>query len=287
MNKIEQPEPRDQMREHFDDEIQLIDYLRVIWKWKWLIILGTFVCMVVAGVVSFNMSKIYEVSMTIEPGIIGVNSTGKFIYLDSRDNIEGKIKGGLYNRRIEKALNINPLETDITFKVRPQKETNFIQVTSEWKDPEVELGKKTLANLLAVISKEYENVSFFINKIDNFIVHGYYKFLHKNFEEAIKFYSYVIDAKRNKDKDIETSAYLTKWGFSFDKLLIENATFYAVQGKEEEALNMIKEAINNGYKDIESFDSEEYLTILHSRAEWRDLRAAILKNKGEKNDDRT
>jgi len=158
MNKIGQPEPRDQMGEHFDDEIQLIDYLRVIWKWKWLIILGTFVCMGVAGVVSFNMPKIYEVSMTIEPGIIGVNSAGKFIYLDSRDNIEGKIKGGLYNRRIQKALNINPLETDITFKVRPQKGTNFIKVTSEWKDPEVEFGKKALVHLVVVISKEYENI---------------------------------------------------------------------------------------------------------------------------------
>ena len=81
MDRIEQPELRDQMREHFDDEIQLIDYLRVIWKWKWLIILGTFVCMVVAAAVSFNMPKIYEVSIAIEPGIIGVSGDGKFIYI--------------------------------------------------------------------------------------------------------------------------------------------------------------------------------------------------------------
>ena len=158
MNKIEQPELRDKMKEHFDDEIQLIDYLRVIWKWKWLIILGTFLCMVVAGMVSFNMPKIYEVSMTIEPGIIGVKSDGRFIYLDSRDNIEGKIKGGLFNRRIQEVLNINPLETDIKFEVRPQKGTNFIKVTSEWKDPEVEFGKKALVNLIGFISKEYENI---------------------------------------------------------------------------------------------------------------------------------
>ena len=158
MNKIEQPELRDQMREHFDDEIQLIDYLRVIWRWKWLIILGTFLCMVVAGVVSFNMPKIYEVSIAIEPGIIGVDKDGKFIYLDSRDNIEGKIKGGLYNRRIQKALNINPLKTDIKFEVRPQKGTSFIKVKSEWKKNEVEFGKKALVHLVAAISKEYENV---------------------------------------------------------------------------------------------------------------------------------
>jgi len=158
MDRIEQPELRDQMREHFDDEIQLIDYLRVIWKWKWLIILGTLVCMVVAGVVSLNMPKIYEVSMTIEPGIIGVNRDGKFIYLDSQHNIAGKIKGGLYNRRIQKALNINPLEKGIKFEVGPQKGTNFIKVISEWEKNEVEFGKKALVNLLGFISKEYENI---------------------------------------------------------------------------------------------------------------------------------
>jgi len=158
MDKIEQPELRDQMREHFDDEVQLIDYLRVIWRWKWLIILGTFLCMVVAAVVSFNMPKIYEVSMTIESGIIGVNKDGEFIYLDSQHNIAGKIKGGLYNRRIQKALNINPLETGIKFEVGLQKGTSFIKVKSEWGKNEVEFGKKTLVHLVAAISKEYENV---------------------------------------------------------------------------------------------------------------------------------
>jgi len=160
MDKTEQPEPRDQMREYFNDEIQLIDYMRVIWRWKWLIILGTFLCMVVAGVVSFIMPTVYEVSMTIEPGIIGADKDGNFIYLDSRDNIEEKIRGDLYNRRIEKALNINPLKKDIKFEVRPQKETNFIKVTSEWEDNKVELGLRALEQLAALLCKEYEKIFY-------------------------------------------------------------------------------------------------------------------------------
>jgi len=43
-----------------DGEIELIDLLRVLWKWKWMIILTTFVCMLAAGVVSFMMPKIYS-----------------------------------------------------------------------------------------------------------------------------------------------------------------------------------------------------------------------------------
>ena len=42
------------------DEINLMDYFQVIRKRKWLIILGTLLCMVVAGVVSFMMPKVYE-----------------------------------------------------------------------------------------------------------------------------------------------------------------------------------------------------------------------------------
>jgi len=96
--------------------------------------------------------------MTIEPGIIGVNRDGKFIYLDSRNNIEGKIRGDLYNRRIQEAMKINPLETDMKFEVGQEKGTNFIKVTSEWKDTEIEFGKKALVHLLGFISKEYENI---------------------------------------------------------------------------------------------------------------------------------
>ena len=158
MNQIEQPELRDQMREHFDDEIQLIDYLRVIWKWKWLIILGTLVCMVVAAAVSFNMPKVYEVSIAIEAGIIGVDKEGKFIYLDSRDNIEGKIKGGIYNRGIQEALNINPLENGMKFETGIQKGTNFIKVTSEWEENKIELGLRASEQLAASLSKEYEGI---------------------------------------------------------------------------------------------------------------------------------
>ena len=158
MDKIEQPELRDQRGEHFDDEVQLIDYLRVIWKWKWLIILGTFVCMVVAGVVSFNMPKIYEVSMAIEPGIIGTDRDGRFLYTNSLNNMEGKIKGGVYNRRIQKALNINPLETGIKFETGLQRGTNLIKVTSEWEENEVKLGLRALEQLTALLSKDYENI---------------------------------------------------------------------------------------------------------------------------------
>jgi len=232
MNQIEQPEPRDQMREDFDDEIQLIDYLRVIWKWKWLIILGTFLCMVVAGVVSFNMPKIHEVSMTIEPGIIGVNKDGKFIYLDSRDNIEEKIKGGLYNRRIQKALHINPLETDIKFETSQQKGTNFIRVTSEWKESEVEFGKKSLVHLLAVISKEYENI---VQQRKD------------DYEKQILMKKNQIKEVEIQRKDIDKQILLelNTIGAKKNNIKLNKATLNIMQDREKELLQEIKNVKDN------------------------------------------
>jgi len=253
MNKIEQPEPRDQMRENFDDEIQLIDCLRVIWRWKWFIILGTFVCMVVAGVVSFNMPKIYEVSMTIEPGIIGVNRDGEFIYLDSRDNIEEKIRGELYNRRIEKALNINPLKKDIKFGIRTQKASNFIKVTSEWKDPEVEFGKKALVHLLGFISKEYENIV----------------------QQRKDDYEKQILMKQNQIKEVEIGRKdidkqilleLNTIGAKKNNIKLNKATLTIMQDREKELLQEIKNVKDNTERIV-----QERNTILQQKGNADDI----------------
>ena len=48
------------MNGNMPDEINLMDYFQVLRKRKWLIILATVLCMVVAGVASFLMPKVYE-----------------------------------------------------------------------------------------------------------------------------------------------------------------------------------------------------------------------------------
>ena len=46
-----------------EDNVELIDYLRVIWKRKVLIIGATFVSIIAAGVLSFLLPKVYEASV--------------------------------------------------------------------------------------------------------------------------------------------------------------------------------------------------------------------------------
>ena len=60
-----------------EDEIELIDLLRVVWKWKYLIIGGTLVCAIAAMVISLVMPKIYRIETIIRPGILSFGEDGE------------------------------------------------------------------------------------------------------------------------------------------------------------------------------------------------------------------
>lgn len=81
------------------DEIDLMDYINVLWKWKKLIIIGTLLCMLIAGIVSFLLPPIYRVNTIIEIGTTGVVIENPLSLLE-------KIKGGVYDEKIREELNI-------------------------------------------------------------------------------------------------------------------------------------------------------------------------------------
>lgn len=146
-DQSQQANPYDH-RYYPDDEIELVDYLRVIWKRKWMIILITFVCMVAAGVASFMMPRIYAVSMIIEPAVIGMQENGNPILFDMM-NVKGKIENEIYNTRILSRMNINPRLKQLGFKVVNPKNTKFLKISSEWEQNKIVIGKMILDQLAA------------------------------------------------------------------------------------------------------------------------------------------
>ncbi|MBI5198419.1 MAG: hypothetical protein HZA09_00120 [Nitrospirae bacterium] len=87
-------------RDRDTEEIELTDYLRVIWKKKWLILILPLVAVIVAGVMSLRMPKVYKVRTILEVGKVN-NET-----IENLDNLSKKIEV-LYRHLIEKMLNIN------------------------------------------------------------------------------------------------------------------------------------------------------------------------------------
>ena len=152
------PDPQSYPPSYEEDEISLIDLLRVVWKWKWLIIAGTLICAIAAAVISLQLPKIYEVSTMIEPGIAGVKNDGSFLYIDSVANISGKINGGIYNRKVEKALQLDPLKTRVEFKSAVVKKTSLINISSQWEEGNTDLGVKAFRQIMDLISGDYSRI---------------------------------------------------------------------------------------------------------------------------------
>jgi uncharacterized protein involved in exopolysaccharide biosynthesis len=76
----------------YEDEIELMAYLKVLWKWKYLIILGTLSCVVSAAIISFNMTKVYSIKTVLAPGVAKVDGNGKTTYIASIQEIKTVIK---------------------------------------------------------------------------------------------------------------------------------------------------------------------------------------------------
>ena len=95
-----QSEPVRNQTDYPEDEIELIDLLRVIWKRKFLIIGGSLVCAIAAMVVSLNMPKIYRIETVLRPGILSIGKKGEKIFIDTPQNIKALIETGIFDNDI-------------------------------------------------------------------------------------------------------------------------------------------------------------------------------------------
>lgn len=154
--------------EYFEDEIELIDILRVLWKRKYLIIGGTIVCGLIAAIISFNMSKIYSIDMVLRPGVLSFGEQGKNIYIDSPQNIKALIDSGTFNNNILNYLNEIKMENipkKLEFKVNIIKDSDTIKVLYETDD--IKQGmviQNRISNLLLETYREL--VQYFKNEYE-------------------------------------------------------------------------------------------------------------------------
>ncbi len=152
MNDHRPAPPQDQQNypPHDEDEINLMDLLRVLWKWKWLIVVGTLICTVAAALIIMQRPKVYEVSAIIEPA----KSQKSLAYIEPPDQVSAKIQAGIYNERVRKALAPDPMKAGIAFASRVLKETGMIAITSQWREKETDLGVEATRRLLGILSDD-------------------------------------------------------------------------------------------------------------------------------------
>jgi len=163
-----QSEPVSKQSDYPEDEIELIDLLRVIWKWKYLIIGGTIVCAIAAMLISSIMPKIYRIETVIRPGILSFGEDGKSIYIDTPDNIKALTETGAFSKKILDNLeesNAPDIPGELHFRVTLPKSSSTLKINCD--TPHVEQGIEILNLLGRFLMEEYGNlVSYFQNEID-------------------------------------------------------------------------------------------------------------------------
>ena len=142
--------------ETYHDQMELMDRLKVSWKWKYLIIAGTLVFAIIAAVVSANTSKIYEVKMVVAPGLLKIDDNGKRLYIDTIMNIKTVIESGTFNDQILSGLDKNLKADRLEFKIETPRNVNAIRVLLETTDKTV--GLKIMRELGNLLQDKYKTV---------------------------------------------------------------------------------------------------------------------------------
>ena len=141
------------------EEIELIDFLRVVWKWKYLIVVGTLLFSVMVGIISLRMTKIYRVDLVLRPGILRISDNGRNTYIDSPTNIKALIETGIFNRGIlasVKSGNEGNLPKSLSFGINIPKNSDALKISYD--TAEIEAGKRILSVLAELMIDRYSKI---------------------------------------------------------------------------------------------------------------------------------
>jgi hypothetical protein len=129
-----------------EDAVELIDYFRVIWKRKIFIIVGTLICMVVAGVASLRLPERYRAQALVRIGKT-LNASSGLAFFDTLENMVRTIP-------IEYALeDEGALKYDLDAQV--VKGTSLIKVVLE--GPSIRKVKELLEDVIErIIENHFE-----------------------------------------------------------------------------------------------------------------------------------
>jgi LPS O-antigen subunit length determinant protein (WzzB/FepE family) len=143
----------------YDDEIELIDLFRVLWKWKILICVGTLLCGCFAFWYGVTAQKVYKVGMTVQPGLMYTAEDGaKRVLIDSINSIMGRIKAGIYDDPIiDQAIKpINEKPERIRLELKSPDNSDVLLVGYETSDPQE--GAAVLTELFNLLRKQEDGL---------------------------------------------------------------------------------------------------------------------------------
>jgi len=130
-----------------EKEIEMIYYLNILWKKKWLIIIPTILCVIAAGIISFVLPPEWEVDTIIQPGKFFIQTedgaTREVIFVQPTQ-IESQINQESYNHIIAAELNLDIRKFP---KLRAENIRDTYLVLTSLRTQDVEKAKSILQSL--------------------------------------------------------------------------------------------------------------------------------------------
>jgi capsular polysaccharide biosynthesis protein len=139
-----------------EDEIELIDYLNVLWKRKWLIIIPTFFLVVAVGIYSFLLPKKWEIDAIIVPSKFLIQTEqGAFnevVVVDPKQ-IASQINEAAYDSLIAAELNLDIREFP-ELEADNIRDTKLVRISIKEKD--IEKAKQILHSLFSHLKRDLD-----------------------------------------------------------------------------------------------------------------------------------
>jgi LPS O-antigen subunit length determinant protein (WzzB/FepE family) len=185
-----------------ENEVELMDYLTVIWKRKWLIIGGTIILVSAAIIATFIIPPIWEVDAIMVPSNFFVQTEqGTFsevVVVDPRQ-IASQINQGSYNSIIAIELNLDPKKLT-NLEAENLRATKLVRF---WLKEHDEQQAKSILNMLFNLLKEDldRRIEVEIKGIDTKIANNENQVKQKNFDiisneiEIAKIKQEILSAK--------------------------------------------------------------------------------------------
>ena len=228
-----------------EDEIEIIDLLRILWKWRYLIIGGTVVCAIMAAVISYNMKKIYRIEMLISPGILNIQNNEK-IFVDSAVNIKSLIEQGTLNNELLSRLGdqkSGSVPDALRFKVNLAPNTDMIRVIYE--SVNIDQGLRILNLMKDLLMEEYSPlVKYFQGEIE-------------------------IEIQQNNGE--------------LEKLLVEQHSIKKIIGNLEKRINDLKSEIEAHKKNSDNLTQDRQSFLAKQKADNEILNTLLYSNKIQQN----
>jgi polysaccharide biosynthesis transport protein len=295
MNK-DQSDFQPQQYDPYEDEIELMDYLKVLWKWKYLILLGTLACALIAAIVSFNMTRIYSIKTVLTPGVAKVEGNGKTTYIGSSQEIKTLIETGALDRTILKQIkapNEEALPRSLSFKITTPKGSNALEVAYE--TPQIDLGLQILTRLNQALLVKFDGIVKYFEEEHDIQISSKANESSKVAEKIDKANNDILTIEAEnlgkvseikakisaKKSEVATNEAEKEGSLSLieNKISAKKSEMATNEAEKEGSLSLIENKISNKKAEIERNSTENVATTEQKKNEIASLNARIVGKK--------